>query len=207
MAERRHHSTHCHLRFVRFRIDRAGCSLAAHLHRGGRDRLCLHVSPGYEGRGFGQIAGDAWRSVHCSFEVLGSPSIFRRMKDSAWRKRLLQSTRGKILGFLRSGERTVNDLAADLELTDNAVRAHLASLERDGLIHQVGTQAGFRKPHALYALTPDAEQFFPKSYGPLLSLVLDVIGKKLSVRDFRSAMRSVGKTVAGEHLDGLAGKA
>src|SRR4051812_10549889 len=129
------------------------------------------------------------------------------MKDSAWRKRLLQSTRGKILGFLRSGERTVNDLAADLELTDNAVRAHLASLERDGLIHQVGTQAGFRKPHALYALTPDAEQFFPKSYGPLLSLVLDVIRKKLSVRDFRSAMRSVGKTVAGEHLDGLAGKA
>ena len=64
------------------------------------------------------------------------------MKDSAWRKRLLQSTRGKILAILRTGERTVNDLAAELELTDNAVRAHLASLERDGLIHQSGTQPG-----------------------------------------------------------------
>ncbi|MFL6531029.1 MAG: helix-turn-helix transcriptional regulator [Chthoniobacterales bacterium] len=128
------------------------------------------------------------------------------MKDSAWRKRLLQSTRGKILAILRTGERTVNDLAAELELTDNAVRAHLASLERDGLIHQSGTQPGFRKPHALYALTAEAEQVFPKSYGLLLSLVLDVVARKLTVRELRSAMRDVGRTVAAAHLPELEGK-
>ena len=57
----------------------------------------------------------------------------------------------------------MNELAAALGLTDNAVRAHLLSLERDGLAHQSGTQPGFRKPHATYALTAEAEQIFPKS--------------------------------------------
>ena len=53
---------------------------------------------------------------------------------------------------------TVNDLAAELRLTDNAVRAHLASLERDRLVVQSGVKPGFRKPHATYALGPEAEQ-------------------------------------------------
>src|SRR5947209_18453117 len=72
---------------------------------------------------------------------------------TAWRKRLMESTRGRILETLREGARTVNHLAAALKLTDNAVRAHLLSLERDGLIVQSGTQPGFRKPHAVYVLT------------------------------------------------------
>ena len=42
------------------------------------------------------------------------------MKPSGWRKRILNSTRGQILQLLRKGEQTVNDLAAALQLTDNA---------------------------------------------------------------------------------------
>jgi predicted ArsR family transcriptional regulator len=87
-----------------------------------------------------------------------------------------------------------------LDLTDNAVRAHLLSLERDGLTHQSGTQPGFRKPHATYALTPEAEQIFPKSYGVLLDLILIVISKQLSPKELRAAMREVGKRVADNHL-------
>ena len=48
------------------------------------------------------------------------------MKPEHWRQRLLKSTRGQILALLRAENRTVNDLAAVLHLTDNAVRAHLA---------------------------------------------------------------------------------
>src|SRR3989442_183899 len=54
------------------------------------------------------------------------------MQRTGWNKRLLASTRGRILALLRSENRTVNGLAAALRLTDNAVRAHLLSLERDG---------------------------------------------------------------------------
>ena len=96
----------------------------------------------------------------------------------------------------------MNDLAAALDLTDNAVRAHLANLERDGLVRQAGTQPGFRKPHVTYALTPESEQIFPKAYGPLLDLILRVLSKKLSEKELRAAMRDVGKMVAANHLLG-----
>jgi predicted ArsR family transcriptional regulator len=128
------------------------------------------------------------------------------MKKTSWRSRILESTRGKILDLLRGKERTVNDLAAALRLTDNAVRAHLLSLERDGLIFQAGTQPGFRKPHVTYALAPDAEQIFPKAYGVLLDLILIVISKQLSPKELRAAMREVGRRVADHHLLEVQGK-
>jgi predicted ArsR family transcriptional regulator len=128
------------------------------------------------------------------------------LKTTGWRARLLKSTRGQILNLLRGKERTVNDLASALKLTDNAVRAHLATLERDGLIRHTGTVQGFRKPHASYGLTAEAEQVFPKAYGPLLDLVLTVISKKLDTRAFRAAMREVGQKVADTHVAEVAGK-
>jgi predicted ArsR family transcriptional regulator len=128
------------------------------------------------------------------------------MRTTGWRARLMKSTRGKILDLLRPKEKTVNELAATLGLTDNAVRAHLLSLERDGLVHQSGTQPGFRKPHATYALTPEAEHIFPKSYGVLLDLLLIVISRQLSPRELRAAMRAVGKRVADNHLLEVKGK-
>lgn len=128
------------------------------------------------------------------------------MKHTGWRKRILESTRGQILQLLRTGEQTVNELAAALQLTDNAVRAHLLSLERDGLVHQSGTQPGVRKPHATYALTPDAEQIFPKAYGPLVDLILTVFSRKLTPSELQAGMREVGRKVANEHLGEVKGK-
>jgi predicted ArsR family transcriptional regulator len=128
------------------------------------------------------------------------------MNANRWRARLMESTRGRILDLLRTKEQTVNELAASLGLTDNAVRAHLSSLERDGLAHQSGWQPGFRKPHATYALAPDAEQIFPKSYGVLLDLLLIVISRQLSPKELRAAMREVGNRVAAGHLNEVKGK-
>jgi predicted ArsR family transcriptional regulator len=128
------------------------------------------------------------------------------MKATDWRTRLMESTRGRILDLLRTKEQTVNDLAAALRLTDNAVRGHLLRLERDGLVHESGTRPGVRKPHATYALTPEAEQIFPKSYGVLLDLILIVISKQLSPKELRAAMREVGKRVADNHWLAVQGK-
>lgn len=132
--------------------------------------------------------------------------MIQPMKTTAWRARLMESTRGKILDLLRPKDQTVNELAAALGLTDNAVRAHLLSLERDGLIRQSGTQPGFRKPHTTYALTPEAEQIFPKAYGVLLDLVLIVISRQLSPKELSAAMREVGRRVADQHLFAVQGK-
>lgn len=128
------------------------------------------------------------------------------MKIFGWRRRFLASTRGKILGLLRVGSHTVNELAEALELTDNAVRSHLASLERDGLIQQLGWRPGFRKPHALYGLTAEAECLFPTAYGPLLRHVIAAVGERLSSRELQASLRDAGRTVAMEHLDQVQGK-
>src|SRR5215208_2038418 len=123
------------------------------------------------------------------------------MQRTEWNKRLLASTRGKIIALLRSENRTVNELAATLNLTDNAVRGHLLSLERDGLVRQQGTRPGKRKPHAMYGLSSEAERVFPKAYGPLLAHFLTVLSNRLASSVLRATMREVGRAVAADHLD------
>jgi predicted ArsR family transcriptional regulator len=118
-----------------------------------------------------------------------------------WNKRLLASTRGKILALLQTENRTVNELAAALQLTDNAVRGHLLSLERDGLVQHEGTRPGKRKPHAAYGLSAGAERVFPKAYGPLLNHFVTVISSRLTLAALRAAMRDVGRAVAEDHLE------
>jgi predicted ArsR family transcriptional regulator len=128
------------------------------------------------------------------------------VKIFEWRRRFLASTRGKILGLLRTESRTVNELAGALELTDNAVRSHLASLERDGLVQQLGWRPGFRKPHALYGLTAEAECLFPTAYGPLMRYVIAVVRERLNPQELQASLREVGRTAAMGHLDQVRGK-
>src|SRR5690349_5871091 len=130
-----------------------------------------------------------WELVKQSFDFLLASMIFDSMKHIGWRERLFKSTRGRILDLLRTRDRTVNELAEELRLTDNAVRAHLASLERDRLAVHSGMKPGFRKPHATYALGPEAEQLFPKAYGRLVSLFLSIFSRQIHPRNLRAGMR------------------
>ena len=115
-------------------------------------------------------------------------------------KRFFDSTRGRIVTLLRGTTRTVNDLSRELELTDNAVRAHLLSLERDGLIKQSGLQRGTRKPHFAYELTNEAENLFPKAYDALLIQLISVLKGKLSPTALNEVLREVGRALAGDHI-------
>ena len=119
---------------------------------------------------------------------------------------LANATRRAILERLAEGEATVNELAEKLRLTDNAVRAHLASLERDRLVAQSGIRPGIRKPHTTYALGPDAEHLFPKAYGRLVSVLMSIFSRQVNPRNLRAGMRAAGRTVAQEHLRALQGK-
>src|SRR5215212_1721165 len=94
-------------------------------------------------------------------------------------KRFFESTRGRIVTILRGSACTVEELAEKLELTDNAVRAHLLTLERDGLVRQSGVQRGPRKPHFSYELTPEAENLFPKAYDTLLNQLITALKGRL----------------------------
>jgi predicted ArsR family transcriptional regulator len=113
-------------------------------------------------------------------------------------KRFLETTRGQIVALLRRAERTVEELAQALGLTDNAVRAHLATLERDGLVVSVGVRrgAGAGKPATVYQLHPEADALFSRAYAPVLRAMLDVIAERMSQRDAEELMRDVGRRLA-----------
>ena len=57
-----------------------------------------------------------------------------------WQRQFGNSTRGRIVALLRRGRRSVDELAVDLGITDNAVRAQLSSLARDGVIVDMGAR-------------------------------------------------------------------
>ena len=116
---------------------------------------------------------------------------------SKWRDRFLSGTRGRVLVLLRGAGRTVNELAAELGLTDNGVRLHLATLERDGLVRMKGTRRGVRKPNFEYELTVDAEQLFPKAYGLLLEQMTAVLATRLSPETLRDLFDDLGQRLAG----------
>ena len=120
------------------------------------------------------------------------------METTRGQERFFNSTRGKVVQHLRQGLRTVNELAEALELTDNAVRAHLAALERDGMVTQGELRRGVGKPAFTYDLTPAAEHLFPKAYGALMRQLLDVLGERLEGDTIEAALREVGRRVAGE---------
>jgi predicted ArsR family transcriptional regulator len=101
-----------------------------------------------------------------------------------------------VVTLLRRGGSTVDELAGALELTDNAVRAHLIALERDGLIRQGEPRRTGGKPSFTYELAPEAERLFPKAYGLLLSQVLDVLEDRMPPEELGDMLREVGRRVA-----------
>lgn len=119
-----------------------------------------------------------------------------------WRsERILESTRGRVVALLRCGGMTADELAAELKLTDNAIRAHLATLERDGLVQALAERRGGKvgKPATVYTVSPAADPLFSKAYLPLLTSLLGVLGERLSPEEMTGLLSDVGsRLVVGE---------
>lgn len=118
------------------------------------------------------------------------------MKRTKLDSRFFASTRGRIVALLRGTTRTVNELSENLGLTHNAVRAHLLSLERDGLVQQTGVQKSHRKPHLTYDLTLEAEELFPKSYDAVLNQLITALKGRLRPESLNEVLREVGSSIA-----------
>lgn len=118
------------------------------------------------------------------------------MTVQPWTERFLEGTQGRIIATLRAGPRTVEELAAALELTGNAVRLQLGVLERDGLARVEGRRPSGRKPALVYGLTSRADFLLSRSYVPLLRALLDALGDRLSPAERGALLREVGRRLA-----------
>jgi predicted ArsR family transcriptional regulator len=104
-----------------------------------------------------------------------------------------------LLALLREGAWTVDDLAARLGLTDNAIRFHLASLETEGSVARAGVQrrTGAGKPATLYSITPAADQAFSRAYAPVLAACIEELRTMISGAQLTAFLARVGERLAG----------
>jgi predicted ArsR family transcriptional regulator len=115
-----------------------------------------------------------------------------------WERHFGGSTRGRVVALLRRASHTVEELAAELDLTDNAVRAQLATLERDGVVVATGTRrdGGVGKPATIYSTAPASDTLFSTAYAPTLAALLAELGDRLTATELRSILRATGRRLA-----------
>jgi predicted ArsR family transcriptional regulator len=128
------------------------------------------------------------------------------MANTASKRSFFETTRGQIVQFLCNGARTVTELAAELALSENAVRAHLASLGREGLVHLSGKQPGTRKPHFSYELSPKAHDLFGKGYEPVLLELIEVLSGRETPESINDLALETGRRIIAEYLPKLRGQ-
>lgn len=113
------------------------------------------------------------------------------------RKQLLDSSRGRVVTLLQHGGQTADDIASKLGVTTNAVREHLAALERDGLVQRTGRRPGTTRPSQIFELTLEVEQLLSQAYIPFLTELVGVLAEALAAERVDTLMRQVGEGLAG----------
>lgn len=108
-------------------------------------------------------------------------------------RRLTQGTSGRIVELLRRGAMTIDELAGAVGLTRTAIRAQLATLQKDGAVEQRGVRRGTSKPARTYGVTAEAELLLSRAYIPILTQLLHVLADRMSGREFDAIMRQVGR--------------
>ena len=109
-----------------------------------------------------------------------------------------EKSRATLLQLLRRGPTTVEELATATDLTPNAVRFHLASMEAAGEVESAGVRRheGAGKPAALYMLTFEAEVGFSKAYAPVLEATIQELRESLPKKEVVPFLRRVGERLA-----------
>jgi len=106
-------------------------------------------------------------------------------------KQLLKLLRGSKPGL------SVDELSKGLEITRNAVRQHLSSLEAAGLV-KVGAMrpSGGGRPQQLYILTELGTETFPRQYSWLAQLVVSSIQREEGAESMGKRLNEIGAGVA-----------
>ena len=106
-------------------------------------------------------------------------------------------TKGRLLALLREGSWTVDDLADNLGLTDNAVRFHLDALEKAGTVEKSGVRRlGVGQPATLYSLSSAGDDAFSKAYAPVLIATLAELRERMTPSELMRFLKRIGRRLA-----------
>lgn len=118
------------------------------------------------------------------------------MSVTRWDSRFFETTKGRVLALLRRGSRTIDELAAALGVTDNAIRLHVSALERDGVVQQRGVRPTGGKPAYSYEVAPEAERLFTKAYIPVLTELVAALADRMTPAELEALLAEVGRRLA-----------
>jgi predicted ArsR family transcriptional regulator len=109
-----------------------------------------------------------------------------------------RSTQQILLRLLsrEKGGLAVDTLATQLNISRNAVRQHLTSLERDGVVVKGRIQASGGRPEQLYVLTEQGEETFPRQYAWFAELLLRLLESELGGAAVGAKLSDLARTVA-----------
>jgi DeoR family transcriptional regulator, suf operon transcriptional repressor len=100
--------------------------------------------------------------------------------------------------LLRRSSLTANEIAAELGLTHNAVRGHLAALQRDNLVREGSLRRSGTRPSMVYELVPRADSILSRAYIPFVAQLLRVLGERMSTGELDELMQTVGRRLGAE---------
>lgn len=108
-------------------------------------------------------------------------------------------SRQEILSLLRSGPRTAGELAEAIDISPQAVRDQLRTLEGKGWIEVARLRRDTGgKPAREYVLTAAGEESFEKPYGELLRYLVGELDERLGGRRKRELFSAVGRRIGTE---------
>ncbi len=93
---------------------------------------------------------------------------------------------------------TVDELSQSLNISRNAVRQHLAVLERDGLVLQFGARPSKGRPELLYGLANKGKEAFPRRYSWFAELLMTALINEVGHEGLNAKVAEMGNRVASE---------
>jgi len=95
---------------------------------------------------------------------------------------------------------TVDELSGELEITRNAVRQHLAALERDDLVRRGETKPSGGRPEQLYLLSSRGAEMFPRRYSWFSELLIEAMAADIGQDAVGDKLDQMGRAIAQQLL-------
>lgn len=99
---------------------------------------------------------------------------------------------------------TVDDLSQQLQITRNAVRQHLAALERDDLVQRGETKPSGGRPEQLYLLSDRGAEMFPRRYSWFSELLIEAMIAESGPEAVGDKLDEMGRAVGRQLLSARA---
>lgn len=118
------------------------------------------------------------------------------MPDEKLIRSLFGETRRLLIENLLGKDANAIELARKLGIHESAVRRHLDTLERKGLVSSRFERCEKGRPKKMYSLTVEGRAMFPRKSGVLLSLLIQAITRRYGKDEVSSLMSLVAKNFA-----------